>query len=156
MISLLNKIIQKINIRQFLKFLIVGFINTAIFYLIYYILLQLSFSYIIALTIGTLIGIINSYIWNKFFTFKAKKKSVRETVKFFIVYAVQYLSNLLIIHICVNYLGVSAEFAGLAAIGIGLFISYFGHKFWTFQEGGSEDGKSTKADVENNCEVLQD
>lgn len=121
------------NIRQFIKYVIVGFLNTGVFYGIYYIMLQLGFFYAISATVGTIAGIINSYFWNKYFTFKSKKKSIRETLKFLIVYFVQYLSNLLIIHLCINYLGISAELAGIVAIGIGLFISYFGHKFWSFR-----------------------
>ena len=122
------------NIRQFIKYVIVGLINTAIYYGIYYFMLKLGFSYTISLTVGTIVGIINSYFWNKYFTFRTKKITVSETVKFIIVYGVQYLSNLFIIYLCVEYAGISEELAGIAAIGVGTFIGYFGHKFWSFRE----------------------
>ena len=127
------ELLQKINIKQFIKFSLVGLINTAIFYATYFVLLQFGFFYAVAITIGTFVGIINSYIWNKFFTFSAKKKSVREMCKFLIVYGVQYISNLIIVFLCVRFVGISPELAGLVAIGVGVFISYFGHKFWTFR-----------------------
>jgi putative flippase GtrA len=128
-----RRLLETINMRQFFKFALVGFINTAVFYGIYFALLQLGFNYVIALTVGTVVGIVNSYLWNKIFTFRVKKKSLWESVKFFLVYGVQYLSNLLIIHICVSHIGISEELAGLLAISVGVFISYFGHKFWTFR-----------------------
>lgn len=121
------------NICQFIKYVLVGLLNTGVFYGIYYIMLQLGFFYAISVTVGTIIGIINSYFCNKYFTFKSEKKSISETVKFLTVYFIQYLSNLLIIHLCVNNVGISAELAGGVAISIGLFISYFGNKFWSFR-----------------------
>lgn len=120
--------------RQFIKYVFVGILNTIIYYGIYYAMLKFGFFYVVSVTVGTIAGIINSYFWNKFFTFRSKKKSVAEKFKFLSVYGVQYLSNLLIIYLCVNYVGISEELAGLGAIGIGMFISYFGHKFWSFRE----------------------
>jgi putative flippase GtrA len=124
------------SVRQFIKYIIVGLINTAIYYGIYYFMIRFGFSYALSLTAGTIAGIINSYFWNKYFTFLTKKITVSETAKFLIVYGAQYLSNLLIIYICVEHVGISKELAGLAAIGIGTFIGYFGHKFWSFKKFG--------------------
>lgn len=130
----IRNLLHNPNIRQFIKYVLVGLLNTVVFYGIYYIMLQLGFFYAISVAVGTIVGIINSYFWNKYFTFKSEKKSISETVRFLTVYFVQYLSNVLIIHLCVNNVGISAELAGVVAISIGLFISYFGHRFWSFSE----------------------
>lgn len=122
------------NTGQFLKYIVVGFINTGAYYGIYYVMLKCGFSYALAVTSGTVVGSINSYFWNKFFTFRSKEKSIAEVIKFFVVYGVQYLSNLFTIYLCVNYVGISEELAGLAAIGVGFFISYFGHTYWSFRQ----------------------
>ena len=118
---------------QFVKFCLVGIFNTAVFYGIYYLLLQLGFSYIVAATAGTIAGILNSYIWNKIFVFRSKRRSIGEIIKFMIVYGVQYICNITVIHICVTYLGISEVLAGIPAIGIGMFISFLGMKFWSFR-----------------------
>jgi putative flippase GtrA len=133
MIHKIKIILQKFNPKQFIKFSFVGVLNTVVFYGVYLILLRLGFSFVIATTAGTIVGILNSYVWNKLFTFKAKQKCKSEVAKFLVVYFVQYLSNLLIIYLCVTYIGVSAELSGIPSIAIGVFISYFGHKFWTFK-----------------------
>jgi len=126
--------LANMDIRKFIKFSLVGVVNTVVFYSIYYILLQLGILYAISLTVGNVIAIFNSYILNKFFTFKTKGKSLKETIKFFMVAGAQYLFNLLIVHICVSLIGISAELAGLIAISLSVFASYFGHKIWTFRE----------------------
>lgn len=126
--------IKMMDIKKFIKFSFVGVINTIVFYVIYFILLQLDFSYVVSLTVGTIAGIINSFLWNKFYTFKSKKLSLSETLKFLAVAGVQYVVNLAVVHICVSYIGISAELAGIIAICISVFVSYFGHKFWTFKE----------------------
>ena len=137
----MNDLVDKLQIaassvftKQFLKYVFVGLITTAIYYGIYYVMLQFGFSYALSLTVGTISGIINSYFWNKYFTFRTQERTVSETVKFLIVYGIQYLSNLLIIFICVEYVGVSEELSGLVAIGVGTFIGYFGHRFWSFKQ----------------------
>ena len=119
--------------RQFAKFILVGCINTAIYYSIFIIMIRKGFFYIVAITAGTIIGVINSYIWNKFFTFKCRKKSAGEIAKFITVYVIQYASNILIVYICIVYLNVSVELSGLIATTICVFISFFGHKFWSFR-----------------------
>ena len=128
-----NKL-KVMDVLKFIKFSLVGVVNTVVFYSIYYILLQLGMRYAVSLTIGNVIAIFNSYVLNKTFTFKTKKKSVKETMKFLIVAGAQYLLNLLIVHVCVNFIRISAELAGLIAISISVFVSYFGHKLWTFRE----------------------
>ena len=134
LVGLIRKILSNPTYNQFIKFGFVGVLNTIIFYTIYYIMLRMGFSYVLAVTVGTVVGIVNSYIWSKFFVFKSKKKSIGEVVKFFVVYGVQYLSNLLVIHICITYFGMSTELAGIPAIMVGVFISFLGHKFWSFKE----------------------
>jgi len=131
--GIIQKIISKPAISQFIKFGLVGVLNTIVSYVIYFIMLRLGFFYVVAATAGTVAGTVNSYILNKLFVFKSKKKSVGEIIKFIIVYAVQYLVNIAVIHIFVAYVGFSEELAGIPAIGVGVCISFFGHKFWSFR-----------------------
>jgi len=129
----IRAIISSPTFPQFIKFSLVGVLNTLVFYGIYYLLLRLGFFYVVAATAGTVAGIINSYIFNKLFVFKTKRRSISEVIKFMIVYGVQYLSNILVIFLCITYIGISAELAGIPAVGIGVIISFLGHKFWSFR-----------------------
>ena len=73
------------------RFLLVGILNTLVGYGLYALFLSLHINYLIANTMSTILGIIHSYLWNRFFTFKSKEKASKEIVKFFFVYLISYL-----------------------------------------------------------------
>ncbi|MCL2674318.1 MAG: GtrA family protein [Defluviitaleaceae bacterium] len=125
------------DIKQFIRFSTVGVVNTLVFYAVYLAMLWVGFFYVAAATVGTIAGIANSYILNKRFTFRAnsnpKDMHVGEKFRFTVVCVVQYLINLAVIFICISFVGLPAELAGLPAVGISMFVGYFGHRFWTFR-----------------------
>ena len=125
------------DIKQFIRFSAVGVVNTLVFYAVYLVMLWVGFFYVVAATAGTVSGIVNSYIMNKKFTFRAnsnpKDTHLREKIRFAAICLVQYLVNLAVIFACINFVGMSAELAGLPAVGIAIFVGFFGHKFWTFK-----------------------
>ena len=45
---------------------------------------------IVATIISQILGVINSYLWNKYFTFESKKKSKPEMFRFILVYLVAF------------------------------------------------------------------
>ena len=119
--------------RQFIKFSFVGVLNTSIHYGIFFVMIRMGFFYVVATTVGTAIAIINSYLWNKFFTFRSKKKSVAEVIRFLLVCGGQYLVNLTVLFLCITHAGIPPEIAGLIAACVSVFIGYFGHKFASFR-----------------------
>ncbi|MDR1319864.1 MAG: GtrA family protein [Gracilibacteraceae bacterium] len=124
----------KSQLSEMIRFGLVGVANTVVGYGVYLLGLKvLALAYPVAMGAGTVCGIINSYFWNKKFTFRSKNKySLREMTKFISVYVVQYLFNISVIFVLTNYIGVSESVAGLFGILAGTMISYCGHKFWTF------------------------
>ena len=78
--------IKKLFARQGFRFLFVGGLNTLVGYGVYAILLFLHFNYLVANSISTVIGVLHSYLWNRFFTFKSKEKAGKEFMKFISVY----------------------------------------------------------------------
>ncbi|MCK4764974.1 MAG: GtrA family protein [Candidatus Aminicenantes bacterium] len=61
----------KDHILQFIKFNIVGIMNTAVDFTIFTLLIYLSLHHMISQVISYSCGVVNSYLWNKFWTFKA-------------------------------------------------------------------------------------
>ena len=55
---------------------------------------------------STILGIIHSYLWNRFFTFKSKEKASKEIVKFFFVYLISYLIGCATLYIFKNKLNI--------------------------------------------------
>ncbi|GAE03555.1 GtrA-like protein [Clostridium botulinum B str. Osaka05] len=88
----LNELITKDDkISSFLRFGMIGVINTVHYYIWYLLLLYLNIPYIISHTIAFTLSMIGSYFLNCYFTFKTKP-----TLKKFIKYPLTTLANYLI------------------------------------------------------------
>ena len=83
-------------LKQFMKFALVGVLNTAIHYGVFYSLYEfVGLYYVLASGIGFGLAVTNSYFCNKFWTFKSRGSDVRrEFTKFFIVNSVSLSINL--------------------------------------------------------------
>ncbi|MCT2195588.1 GtrA family protein [Paenibacillus sp. p3-SID1389] len=112
---------------SFLKFVIVGGLNTAITYGAY-LLLLLCFEYKISYSISYILGILFSYYFNTKFVFR-EKITLLKFLKFPVVYLAQYLINVVILHILVEYINMPAEIVPLIVIVVSLPITYLLSKF---------------------------
>jgi len=140
---MIKKLIDKIFSYQPIRFLFVGGLNTLVGYGIYALLVYLGVNYLVSNTISTVIGVIHSYLWNRFFTFKSKNKALKEITKFISVYIVSYLIGMFTLFIFKDKLNISPYIAGLINLVITTLISYFGHKYISFRELG-KGGKDEK------------
>lgn len=129
-----NNIFAKLWIKYlpFIKFSLVGATNVVISYTAYFILLKLGLYYLLAITIASVVGILNGYIWSSKFVFK-KNKSISNMMKFFIVYISVLFINLGIMYICVDTYNVHKLIAPIFAIGVGTIYNYLLNKVWTFK-----------------------
>jgi putative flippase GtrA len=123
-------------LKQFVKFALVGVLNTAIHYGVFYSLFEFAgLYYVLASGIGFGLAVTNSYFCNKFWTFKSRKADVRrEFAKFFIVNIVSLSINLACMAVLVELFAMYPPVAQLVTIGITLVINFLGNKFWTFKE----------------------
>ena len=137
----MKNLINKIFSYQPIRFLFVGGLNTIVGYGVYALLLYLNVNYLIANTISTIIGIIHSYLWNRFFTFKSKNKALKEITKFVSVYIVSYLIGTCTLFIFKDKLNISPYIAGLINLVITTLVSYFGHKFYSFKKEDEDNKK---------------
>jgi putative flippase GtrA len=93
----------------------------------------LGVHYVIATIIGYILGIINSYFWNKFWTFKKNKKSLNEFLKFVLVYLFAFTVNVGSIVFLKESLYVSPNIGEIVGILFAMIVSYAGQRFWTFK-----------------------
>ena len=96
-------------------------------------LFSFDFNYKVAATIGYIIGILNSYIWNKYWTFKSKKTIRVEFAKFIIVYLFSYTVNIVTLTVLVETFNLIPEIGEIFGIGFATGISYFGMKYYSFR-----------------------
>ena len=124
----------KDDLIKFIKFSIVGVSNTLVSLVLFYILFEfLGVYYIIASTLGYIVGLINSYFWNLRWTFR-HRHSAGVLVKFIIVNVIALSLKLTIISILVESFLMPELFAEIIAMGFAIVVNFGGNRFWTFSK----------------------
>ena len=131
--GIVMEVFMKIFKIQEIRFLFVGALNTIVGYGIYAILIFLNINYLLSNTISTILGVLHSYLWNRFFTFKSKEKASKEFIKFISVYIVSYLMGMITLYCFKELLHISPYLAGFINLFITTLISWFGHKYFSFK-----------------------
>lgn len=116
---------KKETIIQYIKFNIVGILNTLLAFLVYTIITYVSGSYFWGLLMDYLFGIIFSYVANKVFTFKDREKtSPWKLLKFTLLYAGVFVINYLMLDFAIkkyNFNPYISQFVVFAVLSVGLF-----------------------------------
>lgn len=123
--------------EQKVRFLIVGGWNTAFGYAAFaaiYFLLNNYLHYLVILVISYIIGITNAYFCYKFFVFKTKGNYLKEYLRFYLVYGIVFIINLALLPIAVEFFKINPLLSQGGIIFIAVFLSYFGHKNFSFKE----------------------
>lgn len=145
----MQKIIQKISeipyiknhliLRQFLKFAIVGFINTGLDFLVYFLLTRLwdfwMVHYLWANLISFSVAITNSYILNRNWTFRHKGGGVAlQYIKYFLVTLIGLCFNEGILFLFVQVFHFYDLLAKVFAVSVVMLWNFGVYKFWIFRE----------------------
>ena len=123
------------DLIRFIKFGMVGVINTLVNWIIFFILNALGMYYILAYIIAYTLGTIHSYLWNTLWVFKYKEKaSTDTTIKFVILNVVGLGLNTGILYVLVDLCNLN-KFIGLViTTGIVMIINYVVNKLWVFSK----------------------
>ena len=126
---------------QFLKFALIGGVNTAIHYVVFIVFLKLvRIDYLLASSIGYCSGVLNSYYMNRRWTFAAATgSSILEFSQFVCVNVVALLVNLISLKVLVTSFEIIPEFAQVIAIVFSTVCNFVGNKYWTFRSGTKND-----------------
>lgn len=108
---------------SFFRFVVVGFINTANYYLLYLIFIFLNAAYIISHSIAFLISMIGSFYLNCYFTYKTKP-SIKKFFQFPLTYVVNYTVSTLSLFILIDLLNLNELIAPLIASAIPIPFTY--------------------------------
>lgn len=113
--------------NHFLRFLVMGVLNTIATFSIY-VAFKTVLDYQIAYLLSYLSGIVFAYLMNALFVFK-KRVSLRNFIRFPLVYVVQYIAGAVILELFVRVLGLSVTFAPLFVIILTLPLTFFLSRF---------------------------
>lgn len=124
------------GIIQFIKFNLVGIVNTIITFIVFAFLNKLfQIDKLIAEPIGYACGLINSYIMNKLWTFGKKHHfHTLEVIKFVIVNGIALGGTLLILMAAEDYLKIDVLWGKLLGYCFSIPVNYLGFKYWVFRE----------------------
>ena len=117
---------------QGFRFGVVGLASNAVLFIFYLVLTSIGIGPKIAMTCMFLVGTLQTFFFNKRWTFGHKGASQKALVKYFVVYAVAYLLNLLVLLVLVDRLGYPHQIVqGLMILFLAVFI-FLLQKFWVF------------------------
>lgn len=112
---------------EFVKFLIIGCINTGAGYVLYLIFIQ-KVAYSFAYSLSFALSIIISYVLNARYVFK-EPLSLKKFLGFPLVYVIQYLSGICLLYIVVERLSIPVSLAPLLVVVITLPITFLLARF---------------------------
>lgn len=119
------------NVLQFLKFLVVGVLNTIIFLVVYYSLLNLGVNYIVSNISGFLVSILNAYLLNSKYVF-LKNNNAKNFLKVFMVYGTTTILSTFLLYLMVDIIKISDKIAPLINLCITTPTNFYLNKFWAF------------------------
>ena len=133
--------IKKIFDKTFLKYFLVGLINTVVGAAIMFIFYNcFNLSYWLSSASNYIVGSILSYFMNKYYTFKYKERDWGVVLRFALTIAVCYgvaygIAKPLIRHLLCG-MNVSIQENGAMLVGLCLFatLNYFGQRFFAFKK----------------------
>jgi len=123
-------------LEQAVKFLSVGILNTALDASLYFVLTRwLGFAAfkILAKGISYGAGILNSFYWNKSWTFKSDAGTMAVFVPFVVVNLAGLAINAGVMHICLNALGLHEVWSLALATGVTFLWNFTISKFFIFK-----------------------
>lgn len=121
-------------IRQAIKYGLVGLGNTLITAVVIWVMMKmLGASDILSNITGYIAGLVNSFIWNKRWTFESSVSWTVGALKFGIVFAICYLLQLVVLLYLNKTLTIDPYYNQLIAMAFYTVINFVMNKFYTFK-----------------------
>lgn len=122
------------SFESFVKFGIVGVLNTLINWLIFAVLNFLGIYYILANIIAYCVATANSYFFNSKWVFKYNGKNKKgATIKFIILNLIGLGLNTIILYFLVDIMNLNKLISLVIATAIVMVVNYIVNKLWVFK-----------------------
>lgn len=120
------------------RYLLAGGLNTGLgVFMIAFFMYGLSLSPELSNTLSYGIGILTSYLLNRYVTFRSQGNMGSEMIRFFLVYGVAFVANLLILWFMVRQMGLHAFVAQMLAMVVFIATSYGLQSKMVFDHGSN-------------------
>ena len=125
--------IKEVINLQFFRFVLVGLASNLILYLIYLLVTYYGVRPTYALSVIYLIGIIQTYLFNKNWTFSHQGRVYRTFFRYSIIYGVSYLINLAVLILFVDLLDFPHQLVQGLMIPLIALLLFGMQKIWDFR-----------------------
>lgn len=117
------------------RYVIVGLWNTFVGFALFtlFIFLFPISRYLLALTLATVLAGVNSYIMQRTFVWQSSANVKAEFSKFFTVFIGQFLANLVLLYVLVDYFKLPPLWTQYVLGAVLILLTYISHKHWTFK-----------------------
>lgn len=130
-----EELFKKPLISEFLRFISVGVLNTAINYLVYLFFLKiLSLNYLFSGVVGFLSGAVTGFYLNRNWTFKSSVNIMSGSLKYLLIQIVNLGAHSLAQYISHTQLGVSEEISQFAGIIVTTFLNFILIRYFVFRK----------------------
>jgi putative flippase GtrA len=122
-------------IRQAIKYAIVGVSNTAVSLCVIWVMMKaLGCSDVTSNITGYIAGLLNSFIWNKQWTFKSSDAWVGSAIRFGLVFGICYVLQLGLLLYLKRHLSIDPFYNQVLAMIFYTAINFLMNKYFTFKE----------------------
>jgi len=123
---------------QFIKYVIVGLISNGLLYFVYLLLTAYGLGHKTAMTLLYVLGVLQTFIFNKKWTFENQGSGSRSFFRYCLAYALGYLINLLALYYFVDNLLFSHKIVQGIMILFNAVLLFLLQKFWVFSIGAKK------------------
>jgi len=120
------------------RFVVVGIANTLVDFIVFFFFHNiLGIYYTLSQGFGYSFGVLNSFIFNKIWTFESKvnkKKTAMEFIRFIIINALSLFVSMYGISQLVSVMGINVYIAKIIVTLLTQLINYLGYKIWVFKK----------------------
>ncbi|MBW7652183.1 GtrA family protein [Anoxybacillus sp. ST4] len=130
---------------KFVRFTVVGLGNTIVDFVVFFLLTLIGVSNVFAQLCSYSAGVINSYVWNRTWTFRVREKVSAQQLFQFIVVNMTSLSATMILLTSSQLMDIGLFISKMMSTIVGMAINFVGSCFWVFSTAQkTAEGSSTK------------
>ncbi|GAC91513.1 YngA protein [Anoxybacillus flavithermus NBRC 109594] len=118
------------------RFAVVGIGNTLVDFVVFFFLASTGVPYVFSQVCSYSAGMMNSYVWNRTWTFQVRKKaSVQEFLQFIFINLVSLSTTIVLLYLLRQSAGMPLFSSKAVATVAGMAVNFAGSRFWVFERG---------------------
>ena len=122
---------------QFIRYVIVGLASNAVMYIAYIVLTLVGMGPKLAMSLLYGIGVLQTFVFNKNWSFRFEGAATPVLVRYATVYAVGYVIQFLALMLLVDQIGLPHQWVMGALILFIALLLFLAQKFWVFRQASA-------------------